>query len=302
MVNRKSGQLANPRLRLNLRQVEVFVATAQAGSTRGAADRVARSQTAASAALAELESALGVLLFDRVGRRLTLNENGRALLPGAVALLDQANELQGLFATEHRAALRLAASLTIGEYLLPERIAHWKAEHPQSTVRLMIGNTRAVIQAVIDMSVDVGFIEGPQTHPELQVRRWLEDEMVIVAAPDHELAQRVATQRMLAQASWILREPGSGTRQTADAWLVEHLGPLRVEFELGSTETIKKLAASGSGLACLSRHAVQRELALGTLKEVPNRLPRTRRRLAIVVRRDKRLGRATSAFVQHCSA
>lgn len=297
-------QRGDARLRLNLRQLEVFVATARAGSTHGAAERVARSQSATSAALAELEVVLEVELFDRVGRRLRLNENGRALLPGALALLDQAAELQGLFATEHRAPLRLAASLTIGEYLLPGLIARWKAQHAASQVQLTIGNTSRVIQAVVDMEVDLGFIEGPQTHPDLRVRRWLEDELVVVAAPGHALAAtgigRAAMQRQLAGATWILRESGSGTRQAADAWLLEHLGPLEVDYELGSTEAIKRLAAAGAGLACLSRHAVAPELASGSLVEVSTRLPRATRRLAIVTRRDKRLGGATEGFLRHC--
>ena len=300
----KTGQQTNPRLRLNLRQLEVFVATARAGSTRGAAERVARSQSAASAALAELEAAIEAQLFDRVGRRLVLNENGRALLPGAIALLDHAGELQGQFAAEHRSPLRVAASLTIGEYLLPERIAQWKTLHPKSPVQLMIGNTSEVIRAVVNMEVDVGFIEGPQTHPDLRVRRWLEDELVIVTAPSHPLAATAkrATPRQLAAAAWILREPGSGTRQAADAWLLEHLGPIEVEYELGSTEAIKRLAAAGAGLACLSRHAVADDLVRGGLVELRTRLPRAPRRLAIAVRRDKRLGRAAEDFVRHCTA
>lgn len=288
------------RLRLNLRQLEVFVATARSGSTRGAAERVARSQSAASAALAELEAALEAPLFDRVGRRLVLNENGRALLPGAIALLEHAGELQGLLVSEHRPPLRVAASLTIGEYLLPDRIARWKLEHPMSTVQLIIGNTSKVMQSVLDMDVDMGFIEGPQTHPQLKLQRWLEDELVIVAAPAHPLAGRVATNRQLADAIWILREPASGTRQAADAWLLEHLGLLRVDYELGSTEAIKRLAAAGAGLACISRHAVAVELAQGVLVELRTRLPRSQRRLAIVVRRDRRMGRSTEDFMRHC--
>jgi DNA-binding transcriptional LysR family regulator len=110
----------------------------------------------------------------------------------------------------------------------------------------------------------------------------------------------VAT-RQLAEASWILREPGSGTRQAADAWLLEHLDALQIEYELGSPEAIKRLAAAGAGLACMSRHAVGVELASGRLVEVRTRLPPHRRRLAIVVRRDRRLGRATEAFVRHCT-
>jgi DNA-binding transcriptional LysR family regulator len=302
-----SGQLIDPRLRLSLRQLEVFVATARSGSTRGAAQRVARSQSAASAALAELEAALDAPLFDRVGRRLALNENGRALLPGAIALLDHAGELQGLLTSEHRSPLRVAASLTIGEYLLPERIAQWKAQHPRSPVHLAIGNTSVVIRAVVNMEVDVGFIEGPQTHPDLRVRRWLEDEMVIIAAPSHGLALanvagKRATHRQLAAAAWILREPGSGTRQAADSWLLEHLGSIEVEYELGSTQAVKRLTEAGAGLACLSRHAVTDEVSRGSLGELRTRLPRAPRRMAIAVRRNRRLGRAAEDFLRHCMA
>lgn len=301
-MSEKTGQQIDPRLRFNLRQLEVFVATARSGSTRAAAQRVARSQSAASAALAELEAALEVVLFDRSGRRLMLNENGRALLPGAIALLEQATAVQMLFAAELRTPLRVAASLTIGEYLLPAHIASWKRVHPHSRVHLTIGNTGMVVRSILERDVDIGFIEGPQTHPELQVQRWLEDELVIVAAPTHALAQRTATHRLLAAATWILREPASGTRQAADAWLIEHLGTLRVDYELGSTEVVKRLAAAGVGLACLSRHTVAAELAHGTLCELRTRLPRSSRRLAIAVRRDRPLGRSTEDFMRHCMA
>ena len=301
----KSDQQNTPRLRLSLRQLEVFAAIAHSGSTRVGAGRVARSQSAASAALAELETALGEALFDRIGRRLVLNENGRALLPSAVALLGQAAELQGLFSGEHAAPLRLAASLTIGEYLLPGLMAQWKLAHPHSTVHLAIGNTSEVVAAVAGLAADVGFIEGPQTHADLRVRRWVSDELVVVAAPSHPLAAARATRasaRQLAEASWILREHGSGTRQASDRWLIEHLGSLNIGFELGSTEAIKRLAAAGAGLACLSRHTVAEDLSSGELVALRTRLPVARRRLAMVVRRDKRLGRATEDFIGHCIA
>ncbi len=316
----KTDQTHAPRLRLSLRQLEVFAAIAHSGSTREGAGRVARSQSAVSAALAELEAALGEQLFDRIGRRLVLNENGRALLPGAVALLDQAAELQGRFTGEHAAPLRVAASLTIGEYLLPGLMAQWKLAHPHSAVHLAIGNTSEVIAAVAALEADVGFIEGPQTHADLRVRRWVSDELVVVAAPSHPLAAarpaakseaqsgagaaaraRVSA-RQLAEASWILREHGSGTRQASDRWLIEHLGSLNIGFELGSTEAIKRLAAAGAGLACLSRHTVAEELASGELVALRTRLPVARRRLAMVVRRDKHLGRATEDFIGHCVA
>jgi DNA-binding transcriptional LysR family regulator len=290
------------RLRLNLRQLEVFVATARAGSTRGAAGRIARSQSAASAALSELEGTLGGQLFDRVGRRLILNENGRALLPRARALLDQAAELEALFSGEHAAPLHVAASFTIGEYLLPELVASWTREQPHSRIRLRIANTSEVIAAVAGFDVDVGFIEGLQTHPDLEVRPWLRDELVIVAAPQHALAGRVVTPRQLSASTWILREHGSGTRQATDTWLLEHLDRQQVGYELGSTEAIKRLVAAGAGLGCLSRHAVAQALEAGWLIELRTRLPSAERGLAVAVHRDKTQGRATQAFIAHCMA
>ncbi len=292
----------NSRLRLGLRQLEVFVATARAGSTRAAADHVARSQSAASASLVELEGCLGVPLFDRVGRRLVLNENGRALLPKASLLLDLATEVEHLFSGAHAAPLRVAASMTIGEYLLPGLLAHWKMNHPASPVHMMIGNTTEVISAVAGSDVDVGFIEGPQTHPQLIVRPWLTDELVIFAAPGHALAAGTVSARQLREASWAFREPGSGTRQAVDRWLLERVGPLKVEFELSSAEAIKHLVAAGAALGCLSREAVARELAQGTLVQLDTRLPRAQRRLAIVLRRDKHLCQGTDEFVRHCAA
>lgn len=290
------------RLRLNLRQLEVFVAIAREGSSRAAAERVARSQSAASSALAELEAVLGVQLFDRLGRRLILNENGRALLPSAAALLDQAAETESLFdtASNHSAPLRLAASLTIGEYLLPDLLARWKQQQPNSRVRMAIGNTSEVIASIVGHDADVGFIEGSQTHADLQVQAWMQDELVIVAAPGHPLAGRTATTRQLGAATWILRELGSGTRQATDQWLLDHLGTLNVEFELESTESIKQLAMAGAGLACLSRHTVAAALAQGSLVEVRTRLPAARRRLSIVVGRGRQPGRAAQAFIGHC--
>lgn len=176
-----------------------------------------------------------------------LNETGEVLLPAAIALLDQAFELETLFNAEHAAPLRLAASLTIGEYVLPALLAQWKLVHPNSRVRMLIGNTSEVIASVVGHDADVGFIEGSQTHPDLRVLSWMSDELVIVASPRHALAGRVAGVRQLGAATWILREIGSGTRQATDSWLLDHLGTLNVEFELDSTESIKQLAMAGAG-------------------------------------------------------
>ena len=285
-----------------MRQLATFVAVARAGSTRAAAERVARSQSAASAALAELESALGVALFDRVGRRLALNEHGRTLLPRAVNLLEQAAEIRRLFAATDAGTLRLAASFTVGEYLLPPLVARWKREHPDVRLRLDIANTRAVLDAVAGLEVDVGFIEGARTHPDLDVVHWGDDELVVVAASDHPMAGRRVDRTWLRQAPWILREPGSGTREAADRWLVPGIGRYRIEMELGSNEAVKRAVAGGQGIALLSIHAVAEAVAAGLLVRLATPLPPMRRALAIVTHRARQPGRLLSDFLRHCRA
>ena len=116
--------------------------------------------------------------------------------------------------------------------------------------------------------VDLGFIEGSGTHPDLMVQRWRDDRLVIVAAPDHPFVGKRVSLRRLADATWIVRERGSGTREATDRWLIDSLGRMLVELELGSNEAVKRAVASGLGLGCLSSFAVAGALARGELVEL----------------------------------
>ena len=290
------------RLRLTLRQLEVFAAVARGGSTRAASAEISRSQSAASTALGELEAVLGVQLFDRVGRRLLLNENGRALLAKTAGLLEEAAETQALFAGEHPAPLRLASSYTIGECLLPDLIAGWKSAHPRSHLLVQITNTNGVFDAVAQFRADIGFIEGSQTHPELSVRRWRKDEMAIVARRGHPLARRKASGSDLAETGWVLRERGSGTREASDRWLIPQVPALHVELELGTNEAVKRAVAAGIGLGCLSELAVRDAVQQGWLVRIVPAFPVMERTLSIVRHRSKKLGGAAEAFLRHCTA
>lgn len=289
------------RTRFTLAQLEVFAAIARGGAMRVAAGKLARSHSATSSALRELEAALGVQLFDRVGRRLLLNENGRAFLPRAVGLLEQAADAAALFAGAHAAPLRIAASYTVGEYLLPDLIVQWKRRHPGSQVRLDIANTLDVFDAVASFAAQVGFIEGEHTHPELLVRRWRTDQLCIVASPQHPLARQRVTLARLAEGAWILREPGSGTRDASDRWLIPNLRQVTLELELGSNEAVKRAVASGLGLGCLSRLAVEDAVASGWLVELKTPLPPMQRTLSIVLHRGRGAGALVRDFVEHCT-
>lgn len=289
-------------MRPSLHQLEVFVAVARDGNVRAAAERVSRSQSAASMAIADLEARLGQPLFDRAGRKLVLNANGARLLPRAIALLDHATEVELAVRDDFALPLRLAASLTIGNHLLPPLVAEWRRAHPATTVKLTIGNTRDVADAVLAFEADLGFVEGSVQHEALALTAWTTDQMVICASPAHPLASGRATRADLAAADWIVREPGSGTRETVDAGLMKPLGWPRPAMELGSSEAIRQAVAAGAGLCCLSRHAVADALAARTLVEVDADLEPPTRELAIATHRDRRLAPGVVRFLEFCDA
>ena len=281
--------MATPRL--TLRQLQIFQRVADRGSTVSAAADLALSQSAASAAIIELERLLEVRLFDRVGKRLQLNENGRAVLPQALALLDGAGALER-WARDRDSqigVLRLGASTTIGNYLLPGILADFQKTlaHPTQgalQVQVVIANTAAITAQVAAFELDLGLIEGPCHEPELTVQPWLEDELLLVAAVDDPILQRSrpVTLAMLRQATWLLRESGSGTRETIDQLLTPHLHQLRAGIEFGNSEAIKRAAASGLGISCLSRYVVEDFLTSGLLVAPASELPRLTRRFHLV--------------------
>ena len=296
-------------LHLTLRQFEIFCAVAQNGTTVAAAESVALSQSATSAALQQLEQGLGVQLFERVGKRLVLNDAGRALLPQALAVLEQARGIEQAFSA--RAAnmpvrLRVAASTTIGTYALPEVLARLARSHPLVRVDLQIANTQEVGEAVLAMEVDMGLIEGSSHWQGLEVEPWLRDELVIVASPQDPLTEQARSKPLgvaaLRKAAWLLREAGSGTREMVEHALLPHLHQLPAAATLGSSEAIARGVEQGLGISCLSRVLVQSQLQTQALEILPTTLPRMWRHFSLVQRAGKRRSPALQAFVDACKA
>lgn len=298
-------------MRLTLRQLLIFAAVAETGSTTAASERVALSQSATSAALNELEKVLGARLFDRVGKRLILNDNGRTLLPQARAALDAASDIEAAFSVGRDAPgstppinLRIAASTTIGNYLLPQLIAGFRETFPQARFEVRIHNTRHASAAVARFEADMGLIEGPSHEPEVHAEPWMEDELAILCSPHHPLAvdhQRVKL-KALREASWLLREPGSGTREAVEQALRPHLVQLSEDLQVGSTEAIKHAVAAGLGLTCLSLTAARDVIDLGKLKVLDTTLPRLVRTLYLIHHRHKQLSAGLARFIEHCRA
>nr|WP_297457615.1 LysR substrate-binding domain-containing protein [uncultured Halomonas sp.] len=265
---------------VTFRQLQVFVAVARGGAVKAAAWQLSLSQSATSQALSDLERQLGVALFERLGRRLELNDAGRRLLihaervlTGMSELIDAAQEPEG----ELRGTLHVAASATIGTYLLPMLAGRFVESHPAADLQLRLRNTQEVMHDIQRFEADLGLIEGQCTESRLISEVWRQDEMVIVCAPQHPLAAlgRLDDAQLQA-AEWILREPGSGSRAVFEASIQHHIERVKVRMELDQHEAIKQAVRAGFGLGCLSRLSVAGELARGELIALQSPLELTR--------------------------
>jgi DNA-binding transcriptional LysR family regulator len=260
-------------MRYTLRQLEVFLAVAQNESVSRAAEALAMSQSAVSGALADLERQFDVQLFERLGKRLQLSGTGRSIRARAEALQQQARELENELASHDAVGqLRVGATLSIGNHLIVPEIARFMRIHPTARVTLDVANTAEIARRVANFEIDIGLVEGELQEPELQVTRWRPDELVVFCAPNHPFAsQSVLSDADLVQASWIVREPGSGTRQAFEHAMHGILPDLKIVLELQHTEAIKSAVEAGLGVGCVSRVALVDAFRYGTL--VPCNVP-----------------------------
>lgn len=291
-------------MKYSLRQLEVFVAIGRQESVSRAAEALSLSQSATSMALGELEKQFDTRLFDRHGKRLQLNERGRQILPQAMELLDRAAQLESLLAgNAGLGSLRIGATLTIGNYLATLLIGDYMHRYPGSRVQLEVHNTAMVVEQVAHFKLDFGLIEGESQHPDLEITPWIDDELVIFAAPDHPLATREDLRpEDVSGEAWILRERGSGTRQVFDSAFRHALTRLDIRLELEHTEAIKRAVESGMGIGCISRLALKDAFRRGSL--VPLEIPGLdlARQFNFVLHRQKFRTAGIEAFLSLCRA
>jgi DNA-binding transcriptional LysR family regulator len=254
-------------MRYTLRQLEIFVAVCRLESVSKAADHLCLSQSATSTSLGELERQFGIKLFDRIGKSLSINNAGKKLLPQALELIDRAKEIESeLSGYAVFGDMHIGATLTIGNYLTNLLVAKFLQNFPESRIKLQVQNTETIIKKVLTHELDLGMIEGDCDHPDLKIQPWIADELVIFCGPNHPLinTKNVSLEDLLKE-SWVLREKGSGTRETFDRVFENELSQIDIKLELEHTEAIKRAVESSIGIGCISRLALKNELKTGSL-------------------------------------
>lgn len=256
-----------------LSALDVFASVVKHGSFGKAAKAHGIAQPSVTSRMRNLERQLGVTLFDRGPNGSTPTPEGVVVSGWADAILLAAHELEaGLEAlkAEQAGKLRIAASYTIAEYLLPGWLSRFTREHPEDTISLDVENSTHVLEQLARGEADLGFIETPLPTPNMNELIVAHDQLVTVVPPGHPWAQRESIEMSeLAQTPLVMRERGSGTREALDRALVEQgLVPPDSVLELGSTSAVRSAVLNGQSPTVISRLAVADQLALGHLHEV----------------------------------
>lgn len=253
-------------------RVRVFRSVAEEGSFRKASDLLNLSQPAVSQHVHALEEELGLRLLDRSSTHVSLTVAGRILLEYAqkAALLDQQVEVE--FASlrgETGGELRLGASTTVAQYILPRMLGTFLHDNPKVQLQVKSGNTEQVVEWLTAGEIDLGLIEGPAMSKQVQTENFLEDRMIAIVPQGHPwTAARVVSVSDLGKTPLLVRERGSGSRRVVESALKNsglRLKDLKIAMELDSTEAIVSGVEAGLGVAIVSQWAVGKELHLGTV-------------------------------------
>lgn len=253
-------------------RLKVFRTVARRLNFRVAAEELLLTQPAVTQQIKALEAELDVALFDRAAGRIALTAAGVALLPFAEKLAEvSAEAVQAVAATTSRNAggLTIAASQTIGQYLLPRLIASFLAENPRVEISVVSGNTQGVLETLMEHRAQVGLIEGPAMRQDVRLDPFMEDHMVCVVPAGHEWADEDVTLTQLREATLVTRELGSGSRKIVEQAFERaglKLREMHVRMTFDSTEGLLSAVEAGLGVAFVSRWAVRAQLALGTLR------------------------------------
>jgi DNA-binding transcriptional LysR family regulator len=289
-------------MRVTLKQLTVFDAVARLGSIKAAAEEISLSQSATTMSLQDLERNLGVELFRRYKKRLTLNENGRRLQPRARSLILQVKEIESVssLASSLMGRLKVAASTNVGGYVIPALCRDFLAIHPDVKISLKTGGIVDTIGMVESMACDIGLIETPVHRPSLVSKRLGSYSQAIFASPEHPLAgrERVAIDELRDQ-SWFVPSISSIVRTTVLLELGDRFGTLNIRFECDAVEALKNAVKGSPALSCLPLLAVENDIAAGTLTEIHVPELRLTRSFHLIHRKDVYHGEVHRAFIDH---
>ncbi len=285
---------------VTLRQLEIFAAVARLGGYTRAAEALHLTQPTVSMQVKKLAEAMGAEILESRGRELALTPEGERLLAAAEDIFDRLQQLEEecqALSGEVRGNLRIAA-VTTAKYFLPRLLGEFLKIHPDVEPHLAVTNRARVIELLRSGAEDLIVMGRVPAGLEVEAHPFLENELVVVAPPDHPLRdeRRIPLSR-IAEARFLVREPGSGTRTAVDNLFAEHGLNVRPTMELGSSEAIKQAVLAGLGVSVLPLHNIHRELKSGDIIVLDVEHFPLRRRWYAVHLKGRRLSLVAQAFL-----
>jgi DNA-binding transcriptional LysR family regulator len=282
--------------------LRVFVTVTEQSHFSKAAKLLNLSQPGVSLHIRNLENELGARLLHRSPKQVRLTEAGEILYKRAKQMLllyEETKEAIHLLQDEVTGSLQIGASFTIGEYILPKRLAEFAHQYPQVDMQVTIGNTEEIIQGVRSGTLDIGIIEGESNATDLDITPYMKDTMIVIAPTDHPLSSvRVIEPNNLNNQVWILREGGSGTRAFSDHFIKDNVLDVKRSYIFNSSQGVKEAVAAGLGIAILSRWIVRKELALGEIVELRIKHNKLEREFTIILHKDRSATMAVNVFMK----
>jgi len=257
------------------RRLQVFHTVARLLSFTKAAEALHMTQPAVTFQVRQLEEYFNTRLFDRTHNRIALTEVGEKVYQHAERIFEQYTMMEETVREMTggvNGLLVLGASTTIAEYMLPTLLGNFKNQYPEVKIRLKVSNTEEIVSMVENNIIDLGVVEAPVNNKSLAVELCRMDRLVTIVPPNHPLTQQAeVTVLEVVSYPFITREEGSGTREVISEYFNRagfSIYDLNIVMELGSSEAIKGAVTSGMGISIMSRASIQKELQLGTLKDV----------------------------------
>ena len=283
---------------MTIRHLRIFAAVVDCGTMHAAAQKLYLSQPTITQAVKELEEHYGCLLFERYGRRLMITPAGQELLGYARELLSLYERMEQSMRQEAgRKLLRVGATAILAEQLLVPMISAFERQNPEVRVEVLVDNTQVIVEKILSSELDFGLVEGTVNSADLLSRPVLEDELVLICGAGHPFAARESVPLAdLEGQAFVLREPGSGTREQLEAALKSRGITVRAKWVCHSADSILEAVAQGQGLSVLSRRLAEQALSTKKLRILPLRDAELCRTFNLVYHRNKFLSEPVQAF------
>ncbi|ACL69302.1 LysR family transcriptional regulator [Halothermothrix orenii] len=288
---------------MNLRQLKIFVMVCKTKNMSKAAKKLYMSQPAISQTISELEEDLNIKLFDRIKKRLKLTYAGKILLRNSKRILNLVDETENIIkdiVNMNQGKLRIGASMTIGTYLLPQIIEGFLNKYNKIHLPFTIDNTKVIEDMILDNKLDLALVEGPIYCKDILVEHFFDDQLYLMCSSKHSWShKRKINSEELKGEDFIIREKGSGTRETIENIMRKHSIKYHVTHVFNNIEAIKRAIISNLGVSILPEICVKEELKKGLLVKVDIQGIEFKRKFSIIYHKDKYRSQLFNNFVNH---